>query len=202
MQKLIYTSDTHFGHKNIIKLTDRPFDFSDDGLDKMNKCLLENLRHVEAMGYTICHMGDVAFNLRKFIGQYGWLKQPWKHLVVIGNHDPTKKQLDEYGSYFGVIVGSVATWQSHFAIVHDYADGKYWNIMLSHRPQENLHGCDLNLYGHLHNNRELAGENAHHAEDCWAWESPKHVNVCVENWNYKPVTLQEIFDVEGKRLSL
>lgn len=52
-----FTSDTHFGHANIIRLCNRPF----EDVNEMNEKLIENWNKVVPENGTVFHLGDFAF---------------------------------------------------------------------------------------------------------------------------------------------
>ena len=52
-----FTSDTHFGHANIINLCKRPF----KDVNHMNDMLVENWNNVVTDDDTVFHLGDFAF---------------------------------------------------------------------------------------------------------------------------------------------
>ena len=52
-----FTSDTHFGHENIIKYCGRPF----KDVEKMNERLIKNWNEVVKDTDTIFHLGDFSF---------------------------------------------------------------------------------------------------------------------------------------------
>lgn len=81
-----FTSDTHFGHGNVIKYSNRPF----ASVEEMEYELIRRWNEVVKPGDTIYHLGDVAFiskpePLVKIISQL----KGQKHLVL-GNHDNEK----------------------------------------------------------------------------------------------------------------
>ena len=51
-----FTSDTHFGHANIINLCNRPF----KDVNHMNDMLVENWNSVVSDDDTVFHLGDFA----------------------------------------------------------------------------------------------------------------------------------------------
>lgn len=77
-----FTSDTHFGHANIIKLCNRPF----KDVEEMNEKLIENWNKVVSEDGTVFHLGDFAF------GGSGLWNSVIPRLngqiyLIIGNHD-------------------------------------------------------------------------------------------------------------------
>ena len=55
--KLFWTSDTHFSHKNIMQYCDRPF----SSIEEMNEKLISNWNSVVDSDATVFHLGDFAF---------------------------------------------------------------------------------------------------------------------------------------------
>lgn len=77
-----FTSDTHYGHANIIRFCGRPY----SGVDEMNADLVHRAASVLSAGDELWHLGDVAL---------GRLHDTLPHLaeitgdltLVAGNHD-------------------------------------------------------------------------------------------------------------------
>jgi len=182
-----YISDTHFSHANIIHLCDRPF----GNVQEMNGLMLRNLREAEAEGARLYHLGDVAWGFTSFVEHCGWLERPQDHVMILGNHDKEKYR-PAYEASFGQVVGTRAGWRENHVVVEDYAQGRNWRVLLSHAPQQDLRGCDLNLYGHHHDN--LRRKPEHFAGEEWRWlrESSRHINVSVEVIGYRPRTLDHL----------
>lgn len=77
-----FTSDTHFGHANIINLCKRPF----KDVNHMNDMLVENWNNVVTDDDTVFHLGDFAFG-----GSDVWNKVlsrlRGKIYLILGNHE-------------------------------------------------------------------------------------------------------------------
>ncbi len=81
-QKFYFTSDTHFGHENIIKYCKRPF----SSIDEHDAALIKNWNDVVPEDGIVFHLGDVAFGDPDRVNEI--LKQlNGKIYLVIGNHD-------------------------------------------------------------------------------------------------------------------
>lgn len=93
-----FTSDTHFGHANIIRFCKRPF----ENVEEMNEVLIENWNKVVSDDDTVFHLGDFAFG-----GSNVWkeiIPRLKGHInLIIGNHD--RKNLRQgYMSFFDMVV--------------------------------------------------------------------------------------------------
>jgi calcineurin-like phosphoesterase family protein len=53
---IFFTSDTHFNHKNIIKLCNRPF----TSIEEMNEKIIENWNNIVKPEDIVWHLGDFA----------------------------------------------------------------------------------------------------------------------------------------------
>ncbi|MDE2104115.1 MAG: metallophosphoesterase [Patescibacteria group bacterium] len=167
--KLWLISDTHFGHRNIVKFQQRPESHEVIMLSEWIKRVGEDDQ--------ILHLGDV------------WMKgSPWRWAAVIsrlpgqkflikGNHD--KDRDDTYES-------------AGFTIVEEFGlDNGY---VFTHRPVTTLFlgptekwgGWHTNIHGHTHG-------NPHHPEDGDPLEGKNYINVCVELTELAPVQLGNVW---------
>lgn len=86
MTNVWVTSDTHFGHENIIKFCSRPF----TSAKEMNEAMIENWNSVVGENDIVYHLGDVYFN-KNHSDFHNRLKG--KKRLILGNHDNAKDPL-------------------------------------------------------------------------------------------------------------
>jgi len=149
----LFTSDTHFGHANIIKYCNRPFVSSWE----MDKELVRRWNLVTKPEDTIYHLGDFAFGRdasQEYISKLAKQLNGTIHLIV-GNHEKLAKSIP---------------WR--FASIKDYdeieVEGQ--RIILFHYGMRTWHH-DLrgawHLYGHSHNGLPSFGKSLDIGVDCW-----------------------------------
>lgn len=80
MEKIFLIGCTHFGHANIIKLANRPF----DTVEEMDETLIRNWNETVSPTDHVYHLGDFAFRDHlKYLGKLNG------HIFRLnGNHDP------------------------------------------------------------------------------------------------------------------
>ena len=127
-------SDTHFGHKNIVKFTKddgsplRPW----DDVEEMNQALVDNWNSVVGKHDKVYHLGDATMDA-KSLQWFGSLNG--RIILIKGNHDIQK--LKYYTPYFDDIRGA-----------HEVD-----KLVLTHIPIEkhfNSMRYDGNIHGHTH----------------------------------------------------
>lgn len=170
--KLWFTSDTHFCHKNIIRFCDRPF----ETIEEHNQGLVDNWNSVVPVDADVWHLGDFCFGG----------SAEWYHLVgalngrihlVLGNHDTVASEpmLDLFESVHMMarleVAGHRELWLSHFPL--QTWPGKFY-------------GKAWNLYGHIHSQTKPETEEE------------TQYDVGVDRNEYKPVSYQAIVDIMGK----
>jgi len=172
-----FTSDQHFGHKNICRFADRPF----KSVEEMNEALIEEHNAVVKPSDVVWFLGDFAFMppdatkriLRRLNGQKN---------LVLGNHD---KNLDRRGRDF---IGS-----GMLNAIYHYREinVEKQSIILFHYGMrvwnKHHHGSWL-LYGHSHGSLPPHG---------------KSVDVGVDSKEitdeYRPVSFEEVKRFMSKR---
>lgn len=77
-----FTSDTHFGHANIIRLSNRPF----GSVEEMNEEIVRRWNEVVSPDDSVIHLGDVALGSiaesLPIVSRLNGAK-----MLVVGNHD-------------------------------------------------------------------------------------------------------------------
>lgn len=156
------TSDTHLGHRNIIKYCNRPF----TSVEEMDEVLIEKWNKKVSTSSTIIHAGDVGWyrdKPHKFRETLGRLNG--KKYLIPGNHDDNLLLLSEY---FTIL-----------PLVHEVV----WNkqkIVFCHYPMRSWHhnmNGNWHLYGHCHNTIPTYG---------------KSFDIGVDAWNFEPQRFEEI----------
>lgn len=193
---ILYTSDSHLGHAKVIEYSRRPF----RDVTQMDGILRRELRDAEATGATLIHCGDLSFNFAKWTRNWGPLFNTCEgKAIVFGNHDDMKgAKLIPYEEQFETLVGERYTWENHALSIIDELDGTPVSVLVSHAPQKNLWGCDINVHGHLHNDILLG---AHRDGYEWSYDSDVHFNAAVELHGFKPVPLARLRDAHRRRYS-
>jgi calcineurin-like phosphoesterase family protein len=175
---IFFTSDQHYGHKNIIKYANRPF----ASVDEMNETLIEN--HNKTVGHRdiVWMLGDFAFMQPNRIKQVLQRLNGQKNLVL-GNHDKgIAKHRREYigeGLFNAIYDAKELNWEGQHICLFHYG-GRVWNK--SHRGS-------WMLYGHSHGSLPPFG---------------KSVDVGVDDKNitdeYRPVSFDEVKAFMATRL--
>lgn len=157
-----FTSDTHFGHANIIRHCARPF----RDVAEMDAALIANWNAVVRQGDEVWHLGDFGYRSARPAESYLRQLNGRIHLVW-GNHDnEATRKIPLWATsqpYAEVTAEGQRLVLFHYAL-------KVWNR--SHRGA-------LHLYGHSHG--RLPGD----AQCC-------DVGVDNPAWGYRPVSLAEV----------
>ncbi len=136
-----FTSDTHFGHTNILQYEaeNRPF----KTVEEMNEYLIQMWNNVVRPNDTVYHLGDFCFGLANL--QYA-SRLKGKKRLVLGNHDTYNS--GAYLQYFDKLYGA-KYWEqcilTHIP-VHGYNLGQHFQQYKITAPSM------LNVHGHLHSN--------------------------------------------------
>lgn len=145
--KIFVTSDTHFGHANIIKYCDRPF----ASIAEMDEALIQRWNSRVTNKDVVYHLGDFAFANRERIFDIIDRLEFKELFIVPGNHDETL--LDAWRDVNGPFPNDVSvlepihnlSYQSKIFVLCHFPMAE-WNK--SHKGSIHLHGHTHNGSGH------------------------------------------------------
>lgn len=84
-----FTSDLHFGHKNIIKYCGRPF----ASVEEMNEALVENWNAVVVPDDEVWNLGDVTLGISPGKARQYLRRLRGRHHLICGNHEEVGRRL-------------------------------------------------------------------------------------------------------------
>ncbi len=183
MNKVFFTSDMHFGHENILRLDNRPF----ENLEEMERELIERWNRKVGKDDLVYSMGDMFWkNVTNEIPRI--MKElNGKKILVVGNHDHYLKN-KSFWSYFEDV-------QNYIETDVRLEDGTLKRCILSHYFIPFYNGYRrgyIHLHGHSHLSEE-ADEERKTVEKYNAQGRTLTVyNVGCMYWDYEPVTLDEM----------
>ena len=169
-----FTSDTHFGHANAIKFTNRPF----ENVEEMEDVFVKNINSLVKADDELYHLGDFSFHTSVDDAKRVRERIRCKRIhLVKGNHDKDWSRPELEGTF--VLEPLVA----HIKL----DDGRRFSCC--HYPMLDWpalrHGC-IHLHGHIHSSREYNLWNRQNGD--------LRFDVGVDANDYKPVSLEEIID--------
>ena len=180
-----YISDTHFGHANIIRFDDRPFDNVTQMDDGMIKLWNETVNNND----TVYILGDFSWhNESQTIKILDSLKG--KKILIKGNHDKisplTAKKFIKICDYLEIKDGNEKIILSHYPIL-------FWN---------NQFNDTVHLYGHVHTTQQYSLLLNYQKEVQRIQKIPMrmyNIGCMLKYMNYTPSTLMNILE-NGNRL--
>jgi len=167
MARKLYTADLHIDHKNIIRLSNRPF----HSIDEMKATIIKNWNEEVGDNDIVYILGDICFSVNEFVDLVEVLNGQIH--IIKGNHDEEaiKRAMN------GHIISNMV-YHRDILLIND--DGR--DVVLSHYPifewAKWFVGA-IHLHGHTHSN---IGRSFR----------PRAFDVGVDVWNFKPVTLDKI----------
>jgi calcineurin-like phosphoesterase family protein len=135
MSNVFFTADTHFGHGNIMRFSNRPW----PTIELHDEALIRNWNEVVRLKDDVWHLGD--FNFRSTLKTPDYVNRLNGRIhLVLGNHD------DAYAKKFPRLFASVQE-AKYLRIGNE-------KITLYHYAQRvwrNSHHGAWHLFGHSHN---------------------------------------------------
>ena len=172
--RYLITSDTHFGHKNIIKYSNRPF----NDVEEMDNFMVDSWNEKVGPKDIIFHLGDFAFFgadkvveiLKRLNGTIYFL---------YGNHDRVMRNpiVLDYIKNTGKIKVSADTFEFKYN-KHNFFMSHY-----AHRIWNRSHRGTIHLYGHSHGSLPSLGRSMDVGVDTNDMES-----------NYAPFLLDDVIE--------
>ena len=156
------TSDTHFGHNNVLTYSKRPF----ASIAEHDEALVTNWNAVVKPGDLVYHLGDLALCnpiyaaslVARLAGQKFWL---------LGNHDGKQMQKRCREFFVKIMHYEEISYESRKVVLCHYP-------ILSWRA---MHHGSVMLHGHCHGNLKPS--------------SAKRIDIGVDCWKYAPVSLAD-----------
>jgi calcineurin-like phosphoesterase family protein len=185
-QKIFFSSDQHFGHRNVVKFCSRPY--ADE--KEMGKALIENWNNVVGPDDIIVTMGDFfwfndSHSIKKVVNQLNGTIY-----IVLGNHDkresfrrcdPEKLIILDGISHIFLRCEDENRWyEKTFEIVCTHYPLMTW----SHRDR----GA-INLFGHIHSGWMRSLEDYDQMLPLWRGQQ---LDVGVDNQNFTPVVFEDV----------
>ena len=172
MNKLYFTSDTHFGHANVIKYCNRPF----TSVEEMDSFIINRWNDIVLFD-TVYFLGDFALGTDKEVAYCNIVPQLQGEIIFLkGNHDRAYGCLNRY----------FRTIQPNYILVY-----KGYHFILSHYPLPNdeIPTGFINIHGHIHNSQLDLG-----------FDKNYHINVSQDANNFTPICVDSIIEWCDKEL--
>lgn len=177
-QGIFFTSDLHFGHRNIIRFCNRPW----GSLEEMDEGLVKNWNSVVGKDDIVFDLGDFAFasngRWKEILSQLNG-----RHYLILGNHDIQRFPGDKIMELFEDVQPQMLL----------QIDDRY--VYLNHYPFLCYGGswrgpknAVYQLHGHVHSGPNSAGKDCDRLNNIF----PYQYDVGVDNNNYKPISWQEV----------
>ena len=185
---IFFTSDTHFGHANIMKYCKRPF----ETVEEMDQAIIDNWNSVVRPEDIVFHLGDFGFcgslRLREIVDQLNG-----KIYLITGNHD--RKMLKD---------GTIKSFE--FVGPELYITVNNQRIYLNHKPYLCFDGSygrkdktwTWQLFGHVHSG-PLVGDSGLDINRL-RMLFPTQYDVGVDNNSFTPISFGEVEQIITEQL--
>ena len=193
-QKIFFSSDQHFGHRNVVKFCNRPY--ADE--KEMGKALIENWNSVVGPDDIVFTMGDFfwfndSHSIKKVVNQLNGTIY-----IVLGNHDK-KESFRRCDPEKLIIVDGV----THIFLRCEDENRWYektFEIVCCHYPLMTWSHRDrgaINLFGHIHSGWLRPSDD--YDQDLPLWTG-QQLDVGVDNQDFKPVSFEDVlYQLEDQR---
>ena len=181
MSNIWLISDLHIDHANVIEYCNRPF----SSVEEMNKVLIENWNKAVKQDDVVYFLGDLLMGKHTTERDLSVVcRLRGEKTIIIGNHD-FRFTVHDDNKRIRNKTQAVDYWES-IGFHHASATPMILeNFMLSHEPLKQIATGYINIHGHTHNNN---------------LKSINHINVSVENIDYKPINFEELRDAQNDKI--
>lgn len=176
---IFFTSDLHFGHKNILDFCNRPY----KTVSEMNVGLIDNWNSVVPENGMVFVLGDFCFgnatlweNCRNAL--HG------KICLIKGNHDKLASNVTESKLFEEVCIQKTIQIDDRLVIMNHYP------FLCYAGTYQNPKTATWQLFGHLHLSKTGIGLDSKRTINCF----PTQYDVGVDLNDYKPLTWQQVSD--------
>jgi calcineurin-like phosphoesterase family protein len=166
MSRVLFISDPHFGHKNIIKYCNRPF----LDTEEMDNVIIENYNRTVQDDDLVFWLGDMFFCGSQRMDYIASRLRKGRKILIRGNHD--KGVTDGKFMKLGFMPHRMYK-LGHLLLTHEPISQDNMNILQDYRMK--------NLHGHTHN------------EDT-GLDPTKYQCVSAELINYTPILFSNVLD--------
>lgn len=168
--RIFFTSDTHFGDPNIIRIRKRPF----ASVDEMDAAMIANWNAVVGEGDRVYHLGDFAHR-DCFDGSDYLSRLNGEIHLIVGNHDEIL--METAGHLFKTTdLLSELDWQGRRFVLCHYPMRDWPNA---------VRGA-YHLYGHVHSALDKTPFG-------------RSLDVCTESHGYAPVRIETVAAILDQR---
>ena len=164
MGDIFFTSDHHFDHANFLNFKDDNDNKIRpfDTVEEMNETMIERWNSVIKPQDKVWHLGDVTFRPNQFARIASRLHGHKRQIG--GNHDDLKNY-------------ELTRWFEKVQIWRIFKDEEFVCTHIPILPGQFRYKVKYNVHGHIHQN---------------VIDDPQYVNICVEQTNYTPLSMEEV----------
>lgn len=174
-----FTSDLHLGHKNIIKLCNRPF----CDVDEMDSVIIGNWNKKVKKSDTVYVIGDIVWD-KNAVAIY--MEQlSGKKILIEGNHDATWSRREGCRKYFDAVIPYLEVHLNSHPITMCHYPMLEWKSS----REETERKLGYLIHGHIHNRISEEYKNLYLKHNS--------LNAGVDVNCFEPVTFDEL--VENNR---
>lgn len=187
MQRTLFIGDAHFGHENVIKFDNRPF----ESVKEMDEELIKRWNNKVKPGDLVYILGDFIWKTRNDDAPTLLKRLNGQKILIKGNHDRFLHNAKAKKLLAGI---------KDYDLIHvTLEDGTLTSVFLSHYYTPfyiGHHYGGVHLHAHSHVTAEADEERLMTQQLKDKGFKVRIFNIGCMYWNYEPVTLDEILKTE------